>query len=109
MTWRCSSVSMLLLPKVVGRDTPKDAPAGKWRARGRIEHSLLDGEFSVRPTRPKTFARNPTIPHKVTNVSIYDKGPAHAEGYPGSVMLLAEVPHLVCCGCPDVPTGARRN
>jgi hypothetical protein len=42
---------------------------------GRIEHTLLDGEFSVRPNRPKTFARNPTIPQKVTNVSIYDKGP----------------------------------
>jgi hypothetical protein len=26
-----------------------------------------------RPNRPKTFARNPTIPQKVTNVSIYDK------------------------------------
>src|SRR5215208_6390663 len=26
------------------------------------------------PNRPKTFARNPTIPQKVTNVSIYDKG-----------------------------------
>src|ERR671913_1423298 len=26
---------------------------------GRIEHTLLDGEFSVRPNRPKTFARNP--------------------------------------------------
>jgi hypothetical protein len=36
---------------------------------------LLDGEFSVRPNRPKTFARTPTIPQKVTNVSIYGKGP----------------------------------
>jgi hypothetical protein len=35
----------------------------------------LDGEFSVRPNRPKTFARNPIIPQKVTNVSIYDRGP----------------------------------
>ena len=33
------------------------------------------GEFSVRPNRPKTIARNPTIPQKVTNVSIHDKGP----------------------------------
>ncbi len=41
---------------------------------GRIEHTLLDGEFSVRPNRPKTFARNPTIPHKVTDVSIYGQG-----------------------------------
>ena len=42
-------------------------------AKGRIEHTLLDGEFSVRPNRPKTFAPNLTIPQKVTNVSIYDK------------------------------------
>jgi hypothetical protein len=49
------------------------SPGRKWRARGRIEHTLLDGEFSVRPNRPKTFARNPTIPQKVPNVSIYDK------------------------------------
>jgi hypothetical protein len=47
-----------------GVDTRKASPARKWRARGRIEHTLLDGEFSVRPNRPKTFARNPTIPHK---------------------------------------------
>jgi hypothetical protein len=58
-----------------GRDTPKDAPARKWRARGRIEQTLLDGEFSVRPNRPKTFARNPTLPQEMTNVSIHDKGP----------------------------------
>jgi hypothetical protein len=29
-----------------------------------------------RPNRPKTFARSPTIPQKVTNVSIYDKLPS---------------------------------
>jgi len=46
----------------------------KRRARGRIEHTLLDGEFSVRPNRPKTFARTPTIPQEVTDVSICDKG-----------------------------------
>jgi hypothetical protein len=51
-----------------------ESPARKWRARGRIEHMLLDGEFSIRPNRPKTFARYLTIPHKVTNVSIHDKG-----------------------------------
>ena len=51
------------------------SPACKWRARGRVEHTLLDGEFSVRPNRPKTFARYHTIPQKVTNVSIHDKGP----------------------------------
>jgi hypothetical protein len=42
---------------------------------GRIEHTLLDGEFSVRPNRPKTIARYHTIPQKVTNVSIYGEGP----------------------------------
>jgi hypothetical protein len=41
---------------------------------------LLDGEFSVRPNRPKTIARNPTIPQKVMNVSIYDKGPEPRSG-----------------------------
>jgi hypothetical protein len=51
------------------------SPARKWRARGRIEHTLLDGEFSVRPNRPKTIARYHTIPQKVTNVSIYGEGP----------------------------------
>ena len=47
-----------------------ETPARKWRTMGRIEHTLLDGEFSVCPNRPKTIARNPTIPQKVTNVSI---------------------------------------
>jgi hypothetical protein len=41
---------------------------------GRIEHTLLDGEFSVRPNQPKTFARYHTIPRKVRKVSIDDKG-----------------------------------
>jgi hypothetical protein len=58
-------------------------PARKWRAMGRIEHTLLDGEFSVRPNRPKTFARNPTIPQKVPDVSIYDKGRDPLEQRPG--------------------------
>src|SRR5215216_5683161 len=42
---------------------------------GRIEHKLLVG--MPLPNRPKTFTRfplNPTIPQKVTNVSIYHKG-----------------------------------
>jgi len=30
----------------------------------------------LRPNRPKTFARNPTLPQEVAaDVSIYDKGP----------------------------------
>jgi len=42
-------------------------------AMGRIEQTLLDG--GRHPNRPKTIACTPTIPQKVTNVSIYDKGP----------------------------------
>jgi hypothetical protein len=30
-----------------------------------------------RPNRPKTFARKPTIPQKVTGVSIYAKEPGY--------------------------------
>src|SRR5688500_17885600 len=41
---------------------PVEPPPDLRRATGRIEHTLLDGEFSVRPNRPTTFARNPTIP-----------------------------------------------
>jgi hypothetical protein len=46
----------------------------KRRAMGRIEHTLLD-EGSFLPNRPKTIACNPTIPQKVTNVSICTKEP----------------------------------
>jgi hypothetical protein len=53
------------------------SPARKWRARGRIEHTLLDGGRALHPNRPKTFARHPTIPQKVTDVSIYDKEPGY--------------------------------
>ena len=42
---------------------------------GQDRAHALGWEFSVRPNRPKTFARNPTIPHKVPNVSFYDEGP----------------------------------
>jgi hypothetical protein len=37
----------------------------------------LDEGRGLHPNRPKTFARNPTIPQKVTNVSIYDKPPGY--------------------------------
>jgi len=57
-----------------GRDAPRDAPARRRRAMGRIEHTLLVGELSARPNRPKTFARDPTVPQKVTKVSIYSEG-----------------------------------
>jgi hypothetical protein len=72
------------------------SPARKWRARGRIEHTLLDGEFSVRPNRPKTFARNPTIPQKVPNVSIYDKEP-------GYYMILSRIIQDPANGLPRIP------
>jgi hypothetical protein len=49
----------------------------KRRATGRIEHTLLVGGWR-HLNRPKTFAHNPprkpTIPQKVTNVSICHKG-----------------------------------
>jgi hypothetical protein len=35
----------------------------------------LDGAHRRHPNRPKTFARNPTIPEEVTDFSIYEKGP----------------------------------
>jgi hypothetical protein len=37
----------------------------------------LEGANGLHPNRPKTFARNPTIPEEVTYVSIYDKGPGY--------------------------------
>ena len=57
-----------------GVDQLKTSPARKWRAMGRIEHTLLDGVNGQHPNRPKTFARNRTLPQEMTNVSIYDKG-----------------------------------
>jgi hypothetical protein len=33
------------------------SPARKWRAMGRIEHTLLDEGRALHPNRPKTFAR----------------------------------------------------
>jgi hypothetical protein len=58
------------------RPEPRRTLARQWQAMGRIEHPLLDGAGVVHPIRcPKPFARNHTIPQKVTDVSIYDKGP----------------------------------
>ena len=52
---------------------------------GRIEHTLLDGDKP--PIRPKTAARNHTIPQKVTGVSICaltkERGPGYPSGCPG--------------------------
>src|SRR5688572_15711601 len=86
-----------------GVDQLKTSPARKWRARGRIEHTLLVGVNGLRPNRPKTFARYLTIPQKVTTVSIYGKGPGHPEGYPGPgavllVFVYGPPDQLMLCG-----------
>jgi hypothetical protein len=71
---------------------------------GRIEQTLLDGD--VAPTDLRPSPANPTIPQKVTTVSIYHKGPEHcskAKTPARSIRaLLAEVPYLVRRGHPDV-------
>jgi hypothetical protein len=56
------------------------APAHKRRAVGRIEHLLLDrGRTStLSDLRPSPEPPHHTI--KVTDVSIYGKGPGHPEG-----------------------------
>src|SRR5687767_5634089 len=56
-----------------GVNTQKTFPARKCRARGRIEQTLLDGDAAPTDLRPSPATS--TIPQKVTNVSIYDKGP----------------------------------
>jgi hypothetical protein len=66
-----------------GVDTRKASPARKWRAMGRIEHTLLDEGRGSHPNRPKTFARNRTLPREVADVSIYDKGPEPLRAPPG--------------------------
>ena len=45
-----------------GVDTQKTSPARKWRARGRIEQTLLDGDAAPTDLRPSPANR--TIPHK---------------------------------------------
>ena len=65
---------------------------------GRIEQTLLGGEFSVRPNRPKTFAREPTIPQKVTNVSIYGKGPEPSSPQSSDPMIEAGAPRTCNAG-----------
>src|ERR671911_2618563 len=64
-------------------------------AMGRIELTLLDGEFSGRPNRPKTIACNATIPQKVTNVSIHDKGPEPSRLESSDPMREAGAPNTV--------------
>jgi hypothetical protein len=55
-----------------GVDPLKTSPARKWRAMGRIELTLLDGDAAPPDLRPSLA----TSPYhiKVTYVSIYDKG-----------------------------------
>jgi hypothetical protein len=105
-----------------GAATPRP---DKRRAMGRIEHKLLVGDGH--PNRPKTFTRsplNPTIPQKVTNVSIYHKGsepsrlkaPTHdrsryAEHGGCSCTLNRRVrapPGIVILAPPEVPRNAER-
>src|SRR5215207_132275 len=72
-----------------GVDALKTSPARKWRTMGRIEHTLLDGD--VAPTDLRPSPANPPYHTKVTDVSIYDKGPGLPEGCPGP------------CSCPYSP------
>ena len=47
----------------------------KWRAMGRIEHTLLDEGRKSSPTDLRPSPANPPYHKKLTNVSIYAKGP----------------------------------
>jgi len=58
-----------------GVDTRKASPARKWRARGRIEQTLLDGDAAPTDLRPSPAT--PPYHTKVSNVSIYDKAPGY--------------------------------
>jgi hypothetical protein len=71
-----------------GVDTQKTSPARKWRARGRIEHTLLVGDGH--PNRPKTFARNHTIPQKPQMFLFTTKGRGITWSYPGSCIWTSE-------------------
>ena len=62
-------------------------------AMGRIEQMLLDGGDT--PTDLRTFACNPTIPQKVTDVSIYDKGPEPSRPESSDPMIEAGAPDTV--------------
>src|SRR5215203_5296804 len=94
-----------------GVDPLKTSPARQRRASGRIERQLLDGGAAATDLRPSPA--NPTIPQKVTDVSIYDKAPEHcskAKTPARSIRaLLAEVPYLVRRGHPDVLPCALRK
>jgi hypothetical protein len=64
---------------------------------GRIEQTLLDEGRGLHPNRPTTFARNPTLPQEVTNVSTHDKAPEpESPGLKedGTGILLGILPNL---------------
>src|SRR5918995_3132384 len=65
---------------------------GPQMAMGRIEHTLLDEERGFLPNRPKTIACNPTIPQKVTKVSICTKGPEPSRLESSDPMIEADAP-----------------
>jgi hypothetical protein len=83
-----------------------ETPARKWRTMGRIEHALSDGTRRRRPNRPKTFARKPTIPQKVTNVSTYGKGPEPRRGAPALGNLACYSPWSSSPRCLSLILGA---
>ena len=81
---------------------------GPQMAMGRIEHTLLDEERGFLPNRPKTIACNPTIPQKVTNVSIHDKGPepvSHGSPDPIRKPVRRARSKLQCFGGVPAPPG----
>jgi hypothetical protein len=49
---------------------------------GRIEHTLFDRGRSSTPSDLRPSPATPPYHTKVTDVSIYDKGTGHPEGYP---------------------------
>jgi hypothetical protein len=67
-------------------------------AMGRIEHTLFDGEFSVRPNRPKTIACNPTIPQKLQVFLSKTKGRSPEEPRPNYLLLPAFARALAVLG-----------
>src|SRR5215208_4622521 len=92
---------------------------------GRIEHTLLDEGRASSPNRPKTYARNPplnpTIPQKVTNVSICDKrseprtggcggsDPMREAGVPSTGgWVVPAPPGILMVAPPEVPRNAQR-
>src|SRR5215210_5613789 len=59
---------------------PRRTPARKWRAMGRIEHTLLDEGRASSPTDLRPSPATPPYHTKVTDVSICDRGPEPIRG-----------------------------